>query len=316
VTARTKIDRVAVSIRDQKGPVFRACRDLWGHLGKVEFERGGGMLGFAESAMVRVQGAQMAMWASGGTSQKGRSYVDVTGLGCQHVREWDEAWRVLCELPEARLKRVDIAADFYKREVTYESTLDAYRRGKFARRGRPPKMRQILPGTSEEGRTVYIGSRGNDVMLRGYEKGKKEFGRIASRHGGLSGCSPVDCMATQSGESFCMADWFRLEVELHAVKRPLLSEVVPMRDQYFAGAYPFLSEVLSEVVPEILVYPQQIALATVDEALEAIRRQYGSTLFTALAVHSGDFMAVWDKIVGDEHSDRLLRAGALLAVVE
>ena len=55
---------------------------------------------------------------------------------------------------------------------------------------------------------------------------------------------------------------------------------------------------------------------TLERALEHIREQYGSTLFTALTVHQGDIGGVWSKIVGRVHNEGLLRAGALLVEVE
>jgi hypothetical protein len=47
-------------------------------------------------------------------------------------------------------------------------------------------------------------------------------------------------------------------------------------------------------------------------ALENCRIQYGPTLFTALAAYHGDMTAIWDKIIGDHHSQALIEAGALL----
>jgi hypothetical protein len=46
--------------------------------------------------------------------------------------------------------------------------------------------------------------------------------------------------------------------------------------------------------------------------LEIIRAQYGSTLFTALVAHHGDIGAVWEKIIGTKHNQRLLEEGVLL----
>ena len=47
-------------------------------------------------------------------------------------------------------------------------------------------------------------------------------------------------------------------------------------------------------------------------ALATVRDQYGKTLFTAMAAYGGDVLAVWDRIVGREHNERLLEAGVLL----
>jgi DNA relaxase NicK len=88
--------------------------------------------------------------------------------------------------------------------------------------------------------------------------------------------------------------------------------VIDRRDQYFAGAYPYLGQVLTGVESEALVMRRergpQLDLAL---ALECIRTQYGSTLFTALTAHHGDIGAVWDRICGKKHNQRLVNAGVL-----
>jgi phage replication initiation protein len=261
-----------------------------------------------------VGGAQVAWWGWGGGSQKGRSYVDISGLGCQVIQDWKIAQRAVAALPGVRAKRIDIAADFYHGEVSYEDALEAFHAGKFNRAGpgRPPKMRQILPGSDFEGRTLYVGTRGNDVFLRAYEKGKKEFGELPARDkkGGSfyipssGGGDPIRVHG--------LSKWVRLELELRAAKRPMDLEVVAQRDQYFAGAYPYLQELLPDVKPEILVRPEHVAEADLLKSLENIRVQYGSTLFTAATCYYGDIHRIWKRIVGDRHNDRLVEAGALL----
>jgi hypothetical protein len=47
-------------------------------------------------------------------------------------------------------------------------------------------------------------------------------------------------------------------------------------------------------------------------SLYQIRRMYGTTLFTALAAYGGDVGAIWEKIVGKEHNQRLVDAGVLM----
>jgi DNA relaxase NicK len=106
---------------------------------------------------------------------------------------------------------------------------------------------------------------------------------------------------------------YRLELELKAKSGELPADLIDNRDQYFAGAYPYLQHVLHDVVPEIMVIDRKLApRLTLERALEHIREQYGSTLFTALTVHQGDIGAVWSKVCGRTHNDALLRAGALL----
>jgi hypothetical protein len=43
-----------------------------------------------------------------------------------------------------------------------------------------------------------------------------------------------------------------------------------------------------------------------------LKIQFGPTLFTALRAYHGDMTTVWDKIIGDHHSQSLVEAGVLL----
>lgn len=280
----TKIDRLALSFREDHGAVNRFLAQLFASVGTPAYEPTRATHAFRYAANVRIGGALMAWLAWGGATQKGRSYVDLTGLGCQLVGDWREAQDAAEALPGVKIKRVDIAADFFHGEVAYGDVLTAYRRGKFRRGVRPPKLTQIL---GSDGRTAYIGARGNDVMCRCYEKGGKEG-------------------------SADYPDWFRVELELRAVKRPLAFDVIAERDQYFAGSYPFLQEVMPHVEPRVLMAPERVAESNLAKSLGLIKDQWGTTLFTALTVFGGDACELVSRIVGSHHNERLLNAGALL----
>ena len=305
----TTIDRLAVSFSEKTAPVRDLFAGLFKHIGTPEYHIGHGAHGFQNAAVVTVGGAQVGWWAWGGASQRGRSYVDLSGVGCQLVRDWPSAQQAIEALPAVKTRRIDIALDRYYGELRYEDVVAAYHGGKFRRGIRPPKHRQII-GDDEDGRTLYVGTRGNDVFFRCYEKGKKELGgRLASR----------EVMVVGNGDyglPFKFRDWLRLELELRAVSRPLSLDVIAERDQYFAGAYPYLQEVLPDVEPQIMVTPQQVAEANLRRSLAIVRQQWGSTLHTALTVYEGDVFAVWKQICGNEHNERLVRAGALLPVAE
>ena len=58
--------------------------------------------------------------------------------------------------------------------------------------------------------------------------------------------------------------------------------------------------------------PEREAQADLALALENVRIQYGSSLYTALMAYGGDIFAVWEKIVGDKHNQQLIEAGVLL----
>jgi DNA relaxase NicK len=150
------------------------------------------------------------------------------------------------------------------------------------------------------------------MFCRNYEKGQKEVVSLAES----TGYSFQDLLCSGSigveGEWVDPMKWYRCELELKSKKRPIPHEIVRRRDHYFAGAYPYFSQMLSNVEPEFILTPQQEGRLGLEAALAQIRRQYGRTLFTALMVEQGDIGAVWDRIVGSELNPTLVAAGALL----
>jgi hypothetical protein len=58
--------------------------------------------------------------------------------------------------------------------------------------------------------------------------------------------------------------------------------------------------------------PERAATLDLREALAQCKRQWGSTLYTALHAYEGDISAVWDQILGEKHNPALLASGALL----
>jgi len=262
--------------------------------------RKGGWNGFKSSANLCLGDMVVGMMAYGGDSQRGMVAVNVTGVGCSWLKpDWDEVQDGVQHLPAYELRRVDIALDTYRREVTHDKVVQAYRNGLFALSGRPPSMTRIEPEDPLDGATIYIGKRENAKFLRCYEKGLelvKAYPRGTVTH--------LDDVPVE--------DIYRVELELKAKEGPLPVDLIDKRDQYFAGSYPYLQTVL-DVKPEVLVQARekgpQHSLAGM---LANIRQQYGSTLFTALMAHHGDIGAVWDQIVGHKHNADLLAAGVLL----
>lgn len=315
LTNLTKIDRLAISFTEDLDSV-RDWLDLnFSYLGVCKTEAKGGMLGFKHSLVFSYADTPVARLGYGGTSQKNRAYLDVSGVGCGLVFDWQSMDSSIAQLPEPSIRRVDIAADYYAREVTHEMVFNAYTNGEFKKTdgGRPPKMRQILPGSSDEGRTLYVGNRSSDTFFRGYEKGKKEFqGWLDS----LQKKGFTDELANhthhQNNEDLPLGDWYRCELELKSKTKDFPNDIISNRDQYFAGAYPFLARVLSSAEPKSIISQQKIAMVDLEVALQHIRKQYGSTLFTALHAMGGDIHALLDRIVGDHHNERLLDVGVML----
>lgn len=297
MSQRTKVDWLAGRSRAGVGDIEAHLKPMFGDYGQwLNFEqRASGWMGYEHSANVRIAKMTAGLLAWGGDHQRGWAHLSITGQGCDWIKDWDVAQDALADLAGWEPRRVDIALDTFKRETSHEAVLDAYRAGGFTTKGRPPKLTQIVPEDQTDGRTIYIGSRATGKFLRAYEKG----------HQMANGATHIDGVPVE--------DWYRVELELKAKEGPLPIDVIDRRDQYLAGAYPYLQGLLSDVEPEILVNLRergpQLHLAA---ALENIRTQYGRTIFTALVAYHGDLGAVWDRIVGGEHNQDLLRAGVLL----
>ena len=283
-----------------------------------------GWQGYERSAEVLLGDMGVGLVAWGGENQRGWAYGSLSGRGCEWVGDWGRAQEAADCLDGYELKRVDIAVDRFDGEA-YGKAVQAYQAGMFSppgQGGRPPKCRQQLSMNEEDGSTLYVGTRTSDKFFRGYEKGKQLLGpqmSAALARGDESGAADAwagRVMGTgPRGETalFPLRDLFRYELELKPKTAPLPEDVIDRRDQYFAGAYPYLQTVLRDVDAEALVMRRergpQIDLAI---ALGNCQRMFGSTLFTALTAYRGDIGAVMAKIMGDKHNEALLKAGVLL----
>ena len=264
--------------------------------------RKSGWMGFKSSANLCIGDMVVGMMAYGGDSQRGSVTINITGKGCEWVADWGQAQDSVMSLPGYEVRRLDIALDTFKREVTHTKVVQAYRSGLFnlIGAGRPPSMTKIEPEDYYEGATAYVGSRENAKFLRAYEKGYQMV-KSFPRH-----------LNIQAINGIPIADMYRLELELKAKQGPLPLDLIDKRDQYFAGAYPYLQTVL-DVKPEVFVQRREKGpQSDLAAMLEHVRFQYGNTLFTALMAHGGDIGAVWEKIVGRKHNETLLAAGVLL----
>ena len=294
----TKIDWLGYRTKAEIPAVIAGLRDVFGEFGgKVSATpRKTGWMGFEQSADLSIDRMKVGMMAYGGKAQRGWVSVNLTGKGCGWVPDWTVADEVLADHDRFEARRVDIALDTYKREVTHGKVLEAHAAGQFGGNGRPPSLKQIL---SSEGSTIYIGQRTNGKFFRGYEKGHE-----------LVKNYPPGTVTEIDGVP--IGDIYRCELELKASRAPLPADLIENRDSYFAGCYPFLQNVL-DVQPAIFNQAREREpQRDLEAALANIKQQYGPTLFTALAAHGGDVGAVWDRIVGMRHHTELLEAGVLL----
>jgi DNA relaxase NicK len=295
--------RVKAEPRD----ILEALRPMYGSghlevrgLGLVPLERG--ILGFQQASAIVIDDMVLGRMDYGGTSQRDWVRVDIPGKGCEWVKDWDTS--ELEQLPDAELRRLDVALTTWDGEVTHDQVVKAHQEGRFITRGRPPVLTQITSSNPRAGKTCYIGKREkSDKFMRCYEKGYEMAAAMASRCPGE--ISNIDSKAIE--------DIYRCEVEFKASATDITWDAIARRDQYFAGAYPFCADVLPGVECDILMRrPEREPQTELAAALENCRVQFGPTLYTALMAYHGDMTAVWDKIIGDHHNQTLTKAGALL----
>lgn len=301
---KTTVDWLRFRTQTEPRDALEALRPMFGSVGPLlrleHLQRG--ILGFQRAAQILVADMPVGRVDFGGESQRGWIRVDITGKGCEWVQEWDNLDAVE-QLPNAAIRRLDLALTTWEGEVTHERVVEAHTQGRFITRGRPPALRQITSSDPKAGRTCEIGTRErSDKFMRCYEKGRELAGKVAGRG--------LEVIAI---DGHPVEDIYRCEVEFKAASTDIPWEVVERRDQYFTGAYPFCADVLPNVESDILQRrPQREPQMDLAASLDNCRIQYGQTLFTALRAYQGDITAVWDKIVGNCHSPSLLEAGVLL----
>lgn len=305
IPQKTTVDWFRFRVQAEPRDVIESMRPMFGELGPAlnlqHLSRG--ILGFQRGANLCAAQMPIGRIDFGGESQKGWVRVDVSGKGCEWVKDWDNVEEVE-KLPSAQIRRLDIALTTWNGEVTHEGVVDAHTAGRFITRGRPPRLQQITSSDPRQGRTCYVGQREHsDKFMRCYEKGFEMVSKVEARFGmrvtDIDGSRPEDI--------------YRCEVELKAASTDIPWEVIERRDQYFAGAYPFCSDILPNVEADILKRrPEREPQLSLAAALENCRIQYGPTLFTALKAYHGDMTAVWDKVMGDHDNKALVEAGVYL----
>jgi phage replication initiation protein len=215
----------------------------------------GGRLGFESridlEARVGSRAVIIGSVAYGGESQRGRWMLQLTGTGCQFVPDWHRL-RDLLEQLDARITRLDLAVDLLDGEHTVDEAVSWHGEGGYTSRGRTPSTHVAgdwVDGV--KGRTFYVGQAANGKLLRVYEKGKEQ--------GDL------------------LSPWVRFEVQFGNRDRVIPFEALTERDQFFAGAYPALVEVVkSAAVPIATV--QTGGHVTLSHLLHHLRRCYGKCI--------------------------------------
>ncbi len=323
---KTSVDFYAFRVKENRFLTEKALEVIFSDYAEQmsTTRRKTGWNGYERSYGLSVGDMPVGLIAEGGESQRGWTYVGISGQGCALVRDWDLAQEAASCCDGYETKRVDLALDTYDTSKGFDGALAAYRSGLFNTGGRNPKCEPMKPERWEDSAIIRIGDRKSAKYYRGYEKGKQLLGPAISAAREKEEFDPVDwaqhSTVLNDGEqqmSVNTLDWFRHEMEFKPKSCPLPGDLIDRRDQYFAGAYPYLGTLLEGVDSKAFVSKRdRAALIQLDRALECIRTQYGSILFTALTVHKGDVAALMEKIIGKKHSRSLLEAGVLLSVDE
>lgn len=298
----SKVDWLGFRTKESLNQVALSLEKMLGEQGRVGFvSRGRGSLGYQDGGRIELGGMVVGQYGTGGESQRGWSSFALTGQGCEWIRDWDAAVDELAEI-DGEVRRCDLAVDSYLGEVTHDKVVAGHEAGAFTAGGRRPDMQRIESWPRENGWSVYVGKRDQGKMFRGYEKGyeqAKKFGTVAG-------------LVIDAIDGHPVKDWYRCEVELKAKDRPLPVDLIEKRDEYFSGSYPFCRSLIDVEPFQLSMGREKRPRLELEQALGLVRHQWGRTLFTALMAHQGDIGAVWERIVGTEHSDSLLAAGVLM----
>lgn len=301
---RTTIDWLGFRTRSTHHEVVQALTPLFAVSPDLVTFRGGlkGKDGWLQAGELLLAGdITLGRIDYGGESQRGWVRVNLSGTGCEWVHDWRPAVDLQHQLSDAQVKRLDIALTTYQGEVSDGSIVAAHAAGKFTAGGRPPVMHSIVSTDPRAGRTRYIGSRQSHKFLRCYEKG---FELIKDVPFLKDSCTHIG--------DYRVEDIYRVELELKAVDKLIPWETITGRDEVFAGAYPFCSELLPGVPHwRMLTIPDLKPVAAMATRLNHCRVAYGKTLRTALMAFNGDRDKLLEHILAESPSQALIDAGVL-----
>lgn len=221
-------------------------------------------------------GEDYGIFATGGKSVGGTSFVSLSGLGCSAVKSWTEVHYLLKDL-HARITRIDLSHDDFLGTHGVMLAKSWWEAGRFnAKHGRPPQGRILDDLGSDKGKTFYLGTRESGKLLRVYEKGK------------------------QLGDP--NSPWVRWECELHNIDRTLEHKLVISPGTHLAGTYPCMG----------WIYPRQSRIETtrktleigLDVLLEHCQRSYGKLFWVLRGLGWSDSEIV-EKLIREGFPERL-----------
>lgn len=256
-----------------------------------------GIFGYecSHDLMVWVNGEflRLAIVGCGGNTANGTMMIDMSGLGCSMVRDWDAVFAAMQDF-DARITRVDTALDL--REGYSLDYFDGlYLQGDFNCGGRIPSRRYYEAGDSHDvassGRTLYLGKKVNGKELCAYEKGK------------------------QLGDP--ESEWVRVEVRFGNRDRVIPHDVVLSPTKYFAGAFVALQALVDAAGEKIMTDRKEVAEEEYDVGMARLvhhlKASYGTALHLLAQDCQGDFAELIERVTVKGVPKRLQKAVAARA---
>lgn len=237
-----------------------------------------GMFGYKQStdvlAWVNGEFVRLAIIATGGETAGGTVMVDMSGLGCSMVDDWQAVYATLQDL-DVKITRADTALDLFE-GFTLDQFDDLYFAGEFNAGGRIPNRRYVEGGNSVNktaaGRTLYLGKKENGKELCIYEKGK------------------------QLGDPD--SDWLRIELRFGNRDRVIPHDVVLDPTKYFAGGFVALSDLVESIAEKIKTEQKDLAVEERAIVLKKLTNHlidaYGKTIYQLAQEENFDPKALYE----------------------
>ncbi|MBF9000489.1 replication initiation factor domain-containing protein [Vibrio nitrifigilis] len=236
-------------------------------------ERRGGYSGYRYSAKLLCNGIQAGIVAWGAANFG--FYVSFSGKGCTAI-SMERLHKALSQMAGTKLTRVDLALDDLEGNITIDEIKERYQDGMFITQGKPPCWGEFLGGTGasatdkrkcgfvpDKGHTFYVGDRNNGKLFRGYHKGAQ----------------------LNSTE---YPNWNRFEVQIGNRYRVIPLDIIVNPDPYFAGAYPALASLISEVQPVRISTVKLTFKTNLENAIKHARVQYGKLVNAMRLLYEDD----------------------------
>lgn len=232
------------------------------------------------------EGEEVGSVSGGGVFQRNTYLIMLNGNGCTFAKTgWRKSMYDFLLPLNARLSRIDIALDFF--EGGYggvEGVRNACLNGGFDYNGRRPEGRTDGYWDYGHSRSYYVGRRGAK-LVNAYDKGH----------------AFKDMNST----------WWRIELRYWSQDRILPLECLIEPDKYFAGAHPYLQELLDSSEPIRIKTKPKLEEMTVDAVVKRKLRWLETTVAPSLVHLSRAFgigaeAIAWVGDLVEKHANREL----------